>query len=103
MKRIMEPRVQDARIALLQTYSSQLISHGTHLLGVIIVIFALIEIKLTLNGQFIGWWILLAGFICGSIYLLGRLIYYGKLNTLVLHCNLAPCQSTLLMGVQKVL
>lgn len=89
---------QDARTALLNTYSSQLISHGAQVVSMILITLVLVQIK----SRFIGilsifWWLLFWVFASGSIFLMGRLVYYGKLSNLVLHCELDRTQETTIL------
>ncbi len=79
---------QNARIALLKTYSSQSNSHAAVLVPTLLVELGLVQIKLRFFGILsILWWALFLGFGCGSIFLIGRLLYYGKLSDIVIHCN----------------
>lgn len=76
---------QEARIALLQIYSSKCTAHGTNILAIVIAFLAWAEVQSILpfpevslnwlNGYFFG------GFLVLSVHQIVRLLVWGKLTT----------------------
>ena len=76
---------QNTRITLLRFYSSQLISHAAILVSTLLIVLGLIQIKLRFFGILsILWWVLFWIFVCGSIYLPGRLTHFLEIFYLVI-------------------